>query len=74
MLVAAGDSEKVEIIDLEYSLSSSTSSRTICEDLPDFPEVLGGAVGGLVDGKPVLCGGFRNFNYHKECFILEGKK
>jgi hypothetical protein len=74
LLVSAGDSEKVDILDLEYSLSSSTSSRTICEDLQDFPEVLGGAVGGLVDGQPVVCGGFKNFNYHKECFVLEEKK
>ena len=46
-----GGSEKIEVIDIE-------DDNVVCDDLPEFPnKSIFGAMGGLLHGKPVICGG-----------------
>ena len=34
------------------------NSTTLCSDLSSYPFPISGAVGGLLDGNPVICGGY----------------
>ena len=51
-----------------------------CDDLADALTPRGGAVGGLLDGRPMICAG-KGFNnnemetwyQHKNCFFVQGK-
>ena len=43
-------SRKSEVIDI-------LNSGTICEDLPDAPRNLYWGLGGMINGKPMVCGG-----------------
>ena len=57
-----------EIIDLE-------NSKAKCASLPDFPEEFFSSVGGLLDNKPVICGGFdHKTGMSNQCFELDDNK
>merc|ERR1712172_148560 len=52
-MVATGSStNKSQVIDV------STSS-TACENLPSYPFAMSYAAGGVVNGSPIICGGYR---------------
>ena len=74
ILVATGKrhswdySFQIEIIDLEEKEAS-------CKTLQDFPKGLDGAVGGLVDNIPIICGGVdSNEDDSLDCYSLRGNK
>jgi hypothetical protein len=49
--------DSVEIIDLESPLTS-------CQPLPNYPNKVYGAIGGLgFSEEPLICGGYPNFSY-----------
>ena len=55
-----------EVIDVENEFRE-------CDELPNSAQPVQGAGGGLVSGKPMICGGFRENLYtgaSNKCFIL----
>ena len=48
----------------------------MCQDLGHYPFDVNGAQGGLINGMPVVCGGFPHSIYKAktECFILRQNK
>ena len=55
-----------EVIDIE-------NQNIQCEELPNSVQPVEGAAGGLVSGKPVICGGFSEDPFtgaSNKCFIL----
>ena len=62
------DSEETEVWNLD--------TESVCEnDLPDYPMKLSYATGGLVGGKPVVCGGLDDdFERSEQCYVLENNK
>ena len=70
MVIAGSPSSsaiKTEIIDLEGS--------NTCADLEDFTTGLYGAVGGIIQGMPIVCGGFTGiFSTQNKCYkFIKGK-
>ena len=70
--VAAGQNgngqKQIEIIDLE-------DKEARCTTLQDFPKGLAGAVGGLVDNIPIICGGVdSDHDDSLDCYSLRGDK
>ena len=59
--------KRAEIIDLE-------NSKAKCASLPDFPGKFYSSVGGLLDNKPVICGGFDDGTMSDQCFELDDNK
>ena len=60
--------KRAEIIDLE-------NSKAKCASLPDFPGEFFSSVGGLLDNKPVICGGFdHKTGMRDQCFELDDSK
>ena len=71
ILVTTGvsdDSEETEVWNLE--------TESVCEnDLPDYPMKLSYATGGLIGGKPVVCGGLDDdFERSEQCYVLENNR
>ena len=73
MLVGVGTiigqvlSPEFEVIDLDPD-----STKTRCQNLPNFPKNANGAFGGLVfNDWPLICGGNVLASVSKECFIYE---
>ena len=71
ILVTTGvsdDSEETEVWNLD--------TESVCEnDLPDFPMKMSYATGGLIGGKPVVCGGLDDdFARSEQCYVLENNK
>ena len=71
ILVTTGvsdDSEETEVWDLD--------TESVCEnDLPDYPMKMSYATGGLIGGKPVVCGGLDDdFERSEQCYVLENNK
>merc|ERR1719352_1750626 len=73
LMVAGGNywkdgSEIIEVIDIE-------DENMVCDDLPQFPiKSMFGGMGGLLDGKPVICGGANPSNYDDvfdECYSYD---
>ena len=62
------DSEETEVWNLD--------TESVCEnDLPDFPMKMSYATGGLIGGKPVVCGGLDDdFERSEQCYVLENNK
>ena len=59
--------DSCEAIDLK-------SPASTCQNLPNFPAKLIGAIGGLgFKEKPVICGGEQKWAYSDKCFHLENK-
>ena len=55
-----------EVIDIENEFRH-------CHELPNLVQPVEGAVGGLVSGKPIICGGFSEDLFtgaSNKCFIL----
>ena len=64
-MVTSGTSLITEVIDI-------MDETKICNNLGDFPALVSWTTGGLVDGKPIVCGGQDSVPaYKKECYILE---
>ena len=64
-MVTSGNSLVTEVIDI-------TDESKVCNNLGDFPVLVSWATGGLVDEKPIVCGGVdATPTYKKECYILE---
>ena len=65
-MVTSGNSLVTEVIDI-------TDETKKCNNLGDFPVLVSWATGGLVDGKPIVCGGQYTSTptYKKECYIFE---
>ena len=58
-----------EVVDLK---SPTKSCKTTCENLPNLPVTLYGAIGGRgLNENSVICGGDQNGTYSKKCFSLE---
>ena len=57
-----------EIIDL------SCSGYHRCPDWVDFPSDAYGATGGLLEGVPIICGGYSNYQYFDECYKVTANK
>ena len=71
ILVTTGvsdDSEETEVWNLD--------TESVCEnDLPDYPMKLSYATGGLIGGKPVVCGGLDDdFERSEQCYVLENNR
>ena len=66
IMVTSGNSSVTEVIDI-------TDETKKCNNLGDFPVLVGWATGGLVDGKPIICGGQDDatHTYKQECYIFE---
>ena len=62
-MVTSGHSLVTEVIDI-------TDETKKCNNLGDFPVRVSWATGGLVDGKPIVCGG-QDPAAKRECYILE---
>ena len=55
-----------EVIDIDNEYKE-------CDELENFPHPVQGAAGGLVSGKPMICGGFNENPFtgaSKQCFIV----
>ena len=59
------DGQTSEVIDL-------SNPQMKCKDFPKFPYQNWAAVGGLLNGKPLICGGFDGPHSFQDCFYLEG--
>ena len=57
-----------EVIDL------SCSGYHRCPDWVDFPSDAYGATGGLLEGVPIICGGYSNYQYFDECYKVTANK
>ena len=71
ILVTTGvsdDSEETEVWNLD--------TESVCgNDLPDYPMKMSYATGGLIGGKPVVCGGLDDdFERSEQCYVLENNK
>ena len=67
-MVTSGNTVVTEVIDILNETKS-------CNNLPDLPVNIKLAIGGLVDGKPVVCGGYNTVtsSYSNECYIFENR-
>ena len=68
-MVATGNpySDKCQVIDM-------TSSAKTCSNLPSYPLSMLRAAGGLVEGSPILCGGYKSSGSPKQigsCYRFE---
>ena len=65
-MVASGTSLVTEVIDI-------IDETKVCNNLGEFPVLVSWATGGLVDGKPIVCGGQGGTptTYKQECYIFE---
>merc|ERR1719266_806557 len=68
-MVATGSSEnKAQVVDVQ--------SNTKCTGLPDYPIYLRWATGGLMDGRPLICGDYRKTGssgsnqYQSSCYVF----
>ena len=69
IMVATGNpySDKCQVIDM-------TSSAKTCSNLPSYPLSMLRAAGGLVEGSPILCGGYKSSGSPKQigsCYRFE---
>ena len=63
-MVTSGNSLVTEVIDI-------TDETKKCNNLGDFPVIVKMATGGLVDGKPIVCGGQDATTFKQECYSFE---
>ena len=63
-MVTSGNSLVTEVIDI-------TDETKKCNNLGDFPVLVSWATGGLVDGKPIVCGGQDATTFKQECYSFE---
>ena len=62
-----GGGSTVEVVNLD-----SSNPNLVCDNLPDFPFVLHGAVGHLFRGTTlIICGGASNIQFENRCHSLE---
>ena len=58
--------KKTEIVDL-------SNPKIKCDYLAEVPQ-RSGSVGGLIDGKPLICGGYLSGHPLADCFSVDGTK
>lgn len=65
LMVATGYfyEKKAQVVDIQ--------SNTKCTDLADYPMYLGGATGGLIDKRPLICGGHGSTGSNSTCYIFK---
>ena len=63
-MVASGTSLVTEVIDI-------IDETKVCNNLGEFPVLVSWATGGLVDEKPIVCGGQDATTFKQECYSFE---
>ena len=58
----AMNSEVIDLIDPNLS----------CSNLESAPDERWASVGGLLNGRPIICGGFNGTDSFKDCFFVQG--
>ena len=56
------NSEVIDLIDPNLS----------CSNLESAPDERWASVGGLLNGRPIICGGFNGTHSFKDCFTVQG--
>ena len=56
------NSEVIDLIDPNLS----------CSNLESAPDERWASVGGLLNGRPIICGGFNGTDSFKDCFFVQG--